>query len=343
MTRVWASKTGRFSVLLPAAGYGVLAVLAAVLVVFFIGQVALGTYTLSLAEVWATLTGSAQDMARTVVFDFRIPRALAAMLAGALLAVSGAILQALTRNPLADPSLVGVSQGGALAVVSTIILFPAFPPALRPLVAFVGAMAVAALVQALSDKGRGRNALRFILIGIAISSFLAALIRAFLTYGDIRDSMSALSWLAGSVHSSGWQDVAIMGAALAVVFTTIPAVARRLSVLQLGEEAATGLGLDVRLNNRVLLFTSVALAAVAVAAVGPLVFIGLIAPQAAKRMVRTGAGMHLLLTALTGAIMVIAADLAGRTLLSPTEIPAGVVTAIIGAPVFLLIMLRRNA
>lgn len=167
-----------------------------------------GSYPLSPVQVWDTLfTTAPSDIASTVVWEFRFPRVLVAFFVGAFLALSGATLQYVTRNPLADPSLVGVSQGAALAVVSVTILSPETDVFLRPLVAFAGSLAVAALILLASSSQRAASTLRFILMGIGVAALISALTSALLTYGDINRAMTALGWLAGSVHTVGWNEV----------------------------------------------------------------------------------------------------------------------------------------
>lgn len=328
---------------LPRRGVQLACALLILCVTLTFASVMTGTYALSLTDTLNTMTGHAPSaMAHTVVFEFRLPRTLCALMAGALLGCSGALLQAMTRNPLADPSLVGVSQGASLAVVISIILLPEMPQTLRPIAAFVGAAVVAALIQTLSQKSTGGNAMRFILSGIGIAALVSAITSALLTYGRIQDSMSALVWLSGSIHSSDWTDVAILALATAAMVVVLPALGRRITALGLGDDMATAVGLNVRGTNLLLTALSVALAATAVSSIGPVGFVGLVAPHLARRLTRSSAGLHLLLTALVGALMVATADLTGRLVVAPLEIPAGLITALIGVPVFLALILRRG-
>lgn len=329
---------------LPRRGVAVLlGLLAATALVAGLG-LALGTYGLTPAEVWATLTGAPPEpMAATVVLDFRLPRVIVALLCGAMLALSGAILQALTRNGLADPSLLGVSQGAALAVVALIVLVPEAPHALRTPLAFLGAILATFLVQAVATGPQGAGPLRLILAGVGLSAFLAALIGAMLTHGNLQEAQSALGWLAGSVNAATWAEVRGLAIAALLILPAAVALARPLAALRFGPEVATGLGLPVRTARGGALMLAVLAAAAAVAAVGPLGFVGLIAPHMAARLARTGTGLHLANSAVMGALVVALADLLGRTLLAPVQIPAGLVTALIGVPVFALLLLRGGA
>lgn len=303
-----------------------------------------GSYPLSPVQVWDTLfTTAPSDIASTVVWEFRFPRVLVAFFVGAFLALSGATLQYVTRNPLADPSLVGVSQGAALAVVSVTILSPETDVFLRPLVAFAGSLAVAALILLASSSQRAASTLRFILMGIGVAALISALTSALLTYGDINRAMTALGWLAGSVHTVGWNEVCWLAVTGVFVLPGLFAAARPLSAIRFGEDVATGLGVRIHLARWALIGLSVALAATAVAAVGPLGFVGLVAPHLARRLAPSGVGLHLCLTALTGALLVALADLVGRVTFAPLQIPAGLVTAMIGVPVFIALILRSQS
>lgn len=317
--------------------------LVALLMAIGMASLMSGSYPLSMAEVWATLKGHPPaDTAATVIWQFRFPRTLVSAMAGALFGLSGAILQYVTRNPLADPSLVGVSQGASLAVVAAIVVFPDINLVWRPVLAFGGALLVAALIQSIAMQRTGGTTMRFILTGIGIAAFVSALTNAMLTYGDIDRAQSALGWLAGSIHAVGWPEVVTLALCLLTLGPVVVWSARYLAVLRLGPDISVGLGVPVRRARIAMITLSVGLAAFAVAAVGPLGFVGLVAPHLALRLACCGVGQHLLLTALTGAIMVSLADLVGRVAAAPVQIPAGILTAILGVPVFLALILKTQ-
>lgn len=335
---------GPITFAVPVRAVALLSLLMALALALTVTSLMTGSYPLEIRGVLATLVGQApSDTAQTVVWQFRFPRALAAMLAGALLALSGATLQNVTRNPLADPSLVGVSQGAGLAVVATIVVYPEVWSALRPLVSFVGALGVAAFIQWIAMRRTGGATMRFILTGIGVAAFISAATSAMLTYGDLDRALSALAWLAGSVHAAGWSDVTILAAALFLPGPVLFGASRPMSAMRLGPDMAAGLGVRVRLVRVGLITLSVALAAAAVAMVGPLGFVGLVAPHLAHRLARSGMGLHLALSGMCGAVLVGAADLAGRALFAPVQLPAGLVTAVIGVPVFVWLILRPRA
>ncbi len=332
---------GRLSLAVSERALVVLALLIAGLAVLMAASLMIGSYPVSFTGVLQTLfVAPVSETAGTVVWEFRFPRALAAAFTGALMATSGAILQNVTRNPLADPSLVGVSQGAGLAVVASMIAFPWLPHALRPFLAFGGALAVAALIQWIAMRRTGDATMRFILTGIGIAAFISAATNAMLTYGEINQALAALGWLAGSVHAAGWAEVQSLTVCTLVVAPLVGWAARPMAAMRMGPVVATGLGVAVRPMRILLITLAVALAAFAVAAVGPLGFVGLIAPHLARRLARSGVGLHLAMTAAVGALLVLMADFLGRTLFAPVQIPAGVVTAVIGVPVFVWLILR---
>lgn len=339
---------GRFALQLPHRALAVSCVLIAALALLGIASLMFGASNLPLAALWGALTGpqvgpQADQMAATVVWQFRMPRVLVAFWVGAFLALSGATLQYVTRNPLADPSLIGVSQGAALVVVASTILAPGLGAGWLPLLAMGGALAVAGFILLASATQRGGETLRFILMGIGVAALISSFTQALLTYGDIDRSLSALGWLAGSIHTAGWPEVRWLTLTALLGVPLLAVAVRPLSALRFGDEIATGLGVAVKGSRWLLVALSVGLAATAVSAVGPLAFVGLVAPHLARRLASCGVGLQLVLTGLTGALMVGAADFVGRVAFLPTQIPAGLLTAILAGPVFVALILRSQA
>ena len=341
---VLRSPRERVALRLPLRAMLVLGLLLVALLAIVSVSLATGSYGVALGDVLDTLRGATVSRAiDNVVWEFRFPRTLAAILVGAMMAMSGAALQNATRNGLADPSLVGVSQGAALAVVTLTVVFPDVSGNLRPWAAFAGAILVAMAVQGLSRTKQGGSTIRFILMGIGLSAFISSITSAMMTYGDIDRAMTALAWLAGSINAAGWHDVWTLLAWLAVLLPMLLAISRTMSALRFGEAAAVGLGAPVRLVRNLQLAVAVALAAIATSVVGPLGFVGLIAPHAAQRLAPAGMAMHLILTACIGALLVVLADLIGRAAFAPIQIPAGLLTALIGVPLFVVLLLRSRA
>lgn len=341
---VLRSRAERIALRLPARGIIAIGLLVALQLAILSLSLTLGSYEIDLPTLMATLSGTTVSPAiDNVIWQFRLPRALVAALVGAMMALSGAAMQNVTRNGLADPSLIGISQGAALAVVAAIVVFPQIEHGLRPVIAFGGALAVAALVQALSYQKRGNNTIRFILLGIGVSAFISSITSAMLTYGDIDRAMSALSWLAGSVNAATWSDVHVLTLWCLALTPLILALSRVMSVMRMGEGTAIGLGAPVKRARYGLIAVGVGFAAAATALVGPLGFVGLIAPHAARRIARSGVGVHAILTALCGAVLVSVADLVGRAAFAPIQLPAGLITSVIGVPVFIYLLQRAAA
>ncbi|MBO9587077.1 iron ABC transporter permease [Devosia sp.] len=344
--RHWVLRSGseRLALRLPVRALVALVLLALVLLLTCCVSLATGTYGVALSEVIDTLRGlSISRAVDNVVWEFRFPRTLAAALVGAMMALSGAALQNTTRNGLADPSLVGVSQGAALAVVTLTVVFPDVSGALRPWAAFAGAILVALAIQGLSHTRQGGSAIRFILMGIGLSTFISSITSALMTYGDIDRAMAALSWLAGSINAASWSDVWTLGIWCAVLLPALLAISRSSSATRLGEATAVSLGVRTKLIRNLQLTIAVALAAIATSVVGPLGFVGLIAPHAARRIAPAGIGLNLLITAMVGAVLVSLADLIGRAAFAPIQIPAGLLTALIGVPLFIMLMVRSRS
>ncbi|RBW47631.1 iron ABC transporter permease [Psychromonas sp. B3M02] len=319
------------------------ALLTAVLFGTFLYAITEGSYPLSLHDSVMSLLRQQQAIldpqANVIIWEFRLPRSLVALLSGALFALSGALLQNMTRNPLSDPSLVGISQGAALAVVTLTILFPSYIDNWREIAAFIGAVTIAIVIQLLRGNG---HPLKFILLGVGVAAFISAIISSLLTYGDLPSAMAALSWLAGSTHNSNWHDVHVLALAFMLIISLTLYQARMMSVISLGDEVAIGLGINLKAIMLMQLSISVAAAAIATAVVGPLGFIGLLAPHLARKLVRSGPANHLFLTALVGALLVLIADLIGRSVFAPTQLAAGSVTALIGAPLFAYLLITKK-
>jgi iron complex transport system permease protein len=276
-----------------------------------------------------------------IVNTLRLPRALAALFVGGALAISGAILQGLTRNPLAAPDIVGVNAGAGLAAVTLIVVLPSVPAALIPPVAFCGAFVVAVLLYVLAWKGR-TSPMRLILIGIGLGAVATALTTVMIVFGDIYQVSQALIWLTGSVYGRSWEQIWPLLPWLIVFVPLAFLHSRHLNALNLGDEVAKGLGARIELKRGVLLLTSVALAASAVATAGTIGFVGLMAPHIARMLVGPSHGGLLPVSAMTGGVLVVLADLLGRTLFAPIEIPCGIITSAVGAPFFLYLLYRSR-
>lgn len=311
------------------------------LLALFILSVSYGEYRIAPLDVVRATLGleTGNDDHRLVVQLFRLPRIVLAALVGAALAVSGAVLQGLTRNALADPGILGISSGAALAAVALLVYWSELPLSFLPWAALGGALVTAALIYAFAWRG-GSSPLRLILIGIGFAAVSQALTTLMVVFGDINDVQQAYVWLSGSVYGRGWEHVRVMALWLAILLPLALLSARQLNTLALGDEPAAGLGLKLELQRGSLILISVALAAGAVAVAGTIGFVGLVAPHITRRLVGPGHEGLLPVAALAGALLVVAADFIGRTVIAPSQLPAGIVTSVIGAPYFMYLLWR---
>ena len=276
-----------------------------------------------------------------IVNTLRLPRMLVAALVGLALGISGTIMQGLTRNPLASPDILGISAGAGLVAVTLIVLFQDVPSGVIPLAAFGGALLIAVLIYLLAWRG-GDSPLRLILVGIGLGAVTGALTTLLITFGDIYDVQRALIWLTGSVYARSWDEFAALLPWVLIFAPLAFLLARDLNTLHLGEEVARGLGTRVVWQRGLLMLTAVALAGATVAAAGTIGFVGLMAPHIGRRLVGPDHSGLLPTAGVIGALMVVAADLVGRTLFAPIELPCGLITAVVGAPFFLYLLWQQR-
>ena len=302
-------------------------------------SMAFGSADITIAKIWHTLwSPSLQDTQDMVIWNIRFPRNIVAALVGANLAVAGAILQAVMKNPLADPQIVGVSSGAGLAGVIILILFPSWEY-LVPMVAFVGALAAALMVYALAWRN-GIRPTRIILAGVAVAAFLGSGISALLVfYGD--RVQGALLWMVGGLSARSWPQVYVLAPYTVVGLILAFLGSRRLTILSLGDETAKGLGLPVEQTRFMMTAVAAFLAASAVSVAGLIGFVGLIIPHIARMIIGTEYRFLLPGSAFLGAAVLVVSDTLGRVLFSPVEVPVGIIMAFFGAPFFLW-LLRRD-
>lgn len=303
-----------------------------------------GDMRLSPIQVVRGVIGSGEEAETLVVHRLRLPRVAVALLVGASLAAAGAILQGVIRNPLASPDIVGVTGGASVAAIAFMnYLLGIVSIRLLPAAALAGGLAVAGLLYALAWK-RGVTPLRLVLVGVGISALMSGATTMLLLFNPGNEASQAYFWLTGSIYGANWENVLTL---LPWTVLLLPAafwLTRRLDLLQLGDEPATGVGLRVERSRLLLLLISVALAASAVAIAGGIGFVGLLAPHMARKLAGANYRTVLPLSVLIGATVVVLADLAGRVLFLPLDVPAGVFTSAVGAPFFIyLLYARRNA
>lgn len=342
---------GRLAVLVHRRTAVVTATLLLAVLVLSVLSTALGTRLLSVPDVLNGLAGTGDRAVNLTVQQFRLPRTAVALLVGSALGVSGALTQALTRNPLASPDVLGVVNGASAGAVLAIITaggatagYGGAAAGLStlgvPLAAVAGALLSAALVLGIASRRIGALPVtqRIVLVGILLNGVFLGLVQWALTVGDVDQATKAAVWLTGSLHGRGWEHVTAVGVALLLLLPLALLLRRPLDAVALGEDVAAALGVPVRRLRLALFALAFALAGTAVAAAGAIGFVALLAPALARRM--TGRSAPLLPAALTGAALLLAADVLARKALPGHELPAGAVTAVVGAPVLLVLLMR---
>ncbi|MGQ3478666.1 FecCD family ABC transporter permease [Paenibacillus sp. TY11] len=323
----------------------VFVILIVVFLIFVLLSTGIGTLYIPPLHVLSILAGGGETMEATVVLNLRLPRLMLAALVGAALALSGTVLQAVIRNPLASPEIIGVNSGASMMAVLFLALFnETLGIVWLPLFAFCGAAGVALIIYTAAWK-KGVSPMRIILIGFGVTALLEAWKTLFLIFGPIWRTSQAQVWMTGTVYGTTFNEVYSFLPWLIIFIPVLFLLMRSLDIQLLGDELPIGLGSRVQLLRFALIFISAGLAGAATAFAGGIGFIGLMAPHISRRLVGGSHRSLLWCSALIGAILLVAADFAGRTLFPPRDIPAGVFTAVIGAPFFLylLIQVRRRA
>jgi ABC-type Fe3+-siderophore transport system permease subunit len=304
-----------------------------------------GAVALTPADVLAALVGKADATTATIVLDLRFPRVVAAALVGCALAVAGVLLQGLTRNPLADPYVTGSSAGAGLGAVLAIALVGPLGGALVPLSAFLGALVAVAAVWQLARMGGRTTVLTVLLAGVVMTSFAGAAVTLLLVAND-RLSLrlrAVIDVLIGSVNVRSTGELVAAAAIVLVGLVLAALVGPRIDAYAFGEETAATLGVDTDTVTKIALAAAALLAGAAVALAGLVGFVGLVIPHAMRQLVGAGHRRLVGASALAGAAVLVLADAGARTMLSPAELPVGVITGLIGAPFFLVLLVRTRA
>ncbi|WP_323373755.1 FecCD family ABC transporter permease [Plantactinospora alkalitolerans] len=325
---------------------GVLAVVLAFAVAGLVASVSIGEFPIPAGDVFRALTGTGGADATLIVRELRLPRALTGLLVGFAFGLAGALMQAVTRNPLASPDLIGISAGASTGGVAAILIggvtaAGAGSYASVPLGALVGALVAAGVIYTMAFRDGTITGFRFVLVGIGVQGALGALTSWLLARADINEASRAMVWLTGSLNGRGFEHARWAGLALLVTLPVVLALIRPYQLLQYGDDTARALGLPVDRARVALLLASVVLAGVATAAAGPIGFVALAAPQIARRLTGT-ANLPLLTSGCVGAALMLGADLAARLVLAPLELPVGVVTGAVGAPYLMWLLTRAN-
>lgn len=316
-----------------------------ILLLVFVLSIAIGYSSLSPARLISTLIGNGTRKEELILFDFRLPRILITVLAGSALAIAGGILQSITRNPLADPGILGINAGAGLMVVVFLAFFQVDQLFiyLLPFVALLGGLGTAFVIYLLSfKKGEGASPVRMILVGVGLAGALSGGTLTIASTFDRSQYAFVANWMAGNIWGDDWSFVFSL---LPWVLLLIPITifkANQLNILQLHEQVAIGLGLNVERERRMLILIAVALASSAVSVTGGIGFVGLMAPHIARSLVGQKHQVQLPLTAAIGGVILLLADTIGRTILEPSGIPAGIVVTLIGAPYFMYLMIIKK-
>ncbi|MEU0096482.1 iron chelate uptake ABC transporter family permease subunit [Kribbella sp. NPDC006257] len=329
-------------------------VFAAAAVVLALLSLSLGTTKLPPAEVLKALLGAGEAGTRLIVIELRLPRVATGLLVGIAFAVSGALLQTLSRNPLASPDIIGVNSGASAAAVGVIVLAGtgggnisgAAEQIGLPLAAMLGGLLATLIVGLLSIQRGVVDASKVVLIGVGVAAAANSVVAWLLVVGDVTDAGRAAAWLAGSLNARTWADATPVGIAVVILLPIAIMFGRELEALVLGDDVASSLGVRVSRVRLALLIVATVLAAMATAGAGPIAFVALVAPQIAQRLAKTDRP-PILTTAMLGALFVTAADLIARNGLQvlqvgPYELPVGVVTAAAGAPYLLHLIGRQQ-
>jgi iron complex transport system permease protein len=320
--------------------------LAAAILVALAG-VAFGSSWVGMERIVSVLVGGGDKTERLIVLQFRMPRVAIAALAGGAMAIAGYLLQKTTRNSLASPGVLGVLDGAALGVVIFLALLSDESNSLvtsiawQPVAAFLGAAAAITAVFVLSGR-QASSAIRLLLFGIAIAAVAKAAVMVLMLIGPIYRTTQAARWLAGAVNEVNWSEIQVTALALLPALALVLLVARRLPPTDLDEVSARGVGLNLPVFRIVIFALAALLTAISVAFVGAVGFVGLMAPHMARLIVGRAVIPAIIISFLLGAIMLMGADLIVRVLFAPTEVPAGTVTAVIGTPYFLYLLMRKD-
>lgn len=313
--------------------------LAAGIVVMFLAAVAMGSSRISLSDIFAVFKGEADNTAQVIVTQLRVPRAVLALMVGAALSAAGALLQAVMKNPLADPGTIGVSAGASTAAITVLLLFPNLTYSV-PLFAFAGAAFACVLIYLMAWKD-GVDPVRIILSGVAVNSVLGGY-NAFLQLQNSDNLQGVLSFMNGSFSGATWQEVKVMGVYAVIGLVFAFGCIKNANALQLGDEMAKNLGIRVNLSRVVLSAVSAFLAAATVSQIGMIGFVGLVAPHIARMLVGSDYKVLIPTSMLTGSFMVLLADTVGRSIWPGTEIPVGVMMSVFGGPFFLYMLRKRG-
>jgi iron complex transport system permease protein len=296
---------------------------------------------MSLVDLFKLITGHSSGLLPQVIYNIRLPRVLTGLMVGLNLAVAGALLQGILRNPLASPQIIGVNSGAGLVAVMIMLVFPSMINML-PLGAFLGALAAAILIYLLASKRGSGITSNIILAGVALSALLHAATSALMIlYSD--ELQITFTWLIGGLSNRGWPYVFTILPYCIFGLTVAVAISPKVNLFALGDEISSSLGLSVGAYRVIIIILAALLAGSAVSVAGTIGFVGLIAPHLARLLVGNDYRYLLPLSAILGALLLVLADTCARTIFQPVELPVGILTAALGAPFFFYLIYRKRA
>lgn len=331
-------------ILTPGKVISVSLMMCALLLVVMVLALVLGTADISFKDIIGIITGtiSQEDPIRLIVFKIRLPRILLAGLVGFALSLGGVTFQAILRNPLADPFILGVSSGSAFGAVLAITFGLSFSLGV-PVMSFIGALLTIYLVMTLGSKKMGMESSTILLTGVIINAFFTAIIMFFISVSADDRLHTMLFWLYGDLSQSRYSQLMVIAPFILIAAILLYSLARDLNIITTGDEIASQLGVDVERTKKIGLITVSLLMGLVVAFSGLIGFVGLIVPHLARMAFRSDHRLLIPVASIGGAIFLIAADTLARTILSPSELPVGVITAFLGAPFFLILLRKRGS
>lgn len=336
--KVWQLRSGLELPLANLAAAGVLLLATAAMAVWSLGSGATG---LRIGDLFSALIGGGLSPDGSfALWQVRLPHIILAFMAGWCVALTGAMLQSLAQNPLADPGLLGLSQGAMVTLMAMLVLFPDFPQSLAPFAALAGGLGVGLIVLTLVGWGNS-DGLAILLMGIALETTLSAVASLLILYTPPETSYALSDWLAGSLFRASWSVIAAFAPWFLLSLPVIGLVGRSLKSYDLGDQTAMALGENVRRGRPAILVAAVLLTSASVAAVGPLIFLGVIAPHLADALSRASGTARLVLSALVGGLLVVAADLLTRSVTGEVAVPTGLAITILGVPLFIAALRLR--
>ncbi|WP_394374115.1 FecCD family ABC transporter permease [Niallia taxi] len=317
----------------------VLVSLLLLLLIAIYAGISFGAVSVSFKEIWTILVSSSEGTYEKIVYNLRLPRVIVGLCVGACLAASGALLQGVMRNPLADPGIIGVSSGGGLFAIVTMVIFPQYSY-LLPFIAFIGAFLTTILIY-LFAWDKGASPVKIILAGVAMNAVLGAIMNGIMVLYSDR-VQSVIGWLSGGLNGRSWYHVEIILPYTIIMLLISLFAIKPVNILILGDDSAKLLGQNVELIRMLIILLASFLAGIAVSVAGLIGFIGLVVPHIIRLLIGEDYRFLLPFSIIGGAALVVIADTAARSLFDPIELPVGILLAALGGPFFIILLRRRR-